>query len=417
MIDVPVEKIISKIKDEKGLSEEEIREKIKAKLTQLSGLISEEGAAHIVAKELGVNLILLSTGYSKINELKPGMRSANLVGKVTRKFEIREFDKGDRKGKVAAFFIGDETGQVRITLWNDQADKLNEINIGDIVKITNAFVKENRGFNEVHLASHSKLSLNPEGISIEVKKKEAFENKYPAAERKSISDLQGGETNVELLATIVQVYDPRFFKVCPECGKRALQEADDYKCPDHGSIKPNTNYVIGAFLDDGTGNIRATFWKAQSQHLTKKSDKELLKLKDDNSSFEKLRQELLGEIIKVKGSVKKNEAFDRLDFNVFIVERDIDPTEEIAKLDQQNSEETTEEKTEAKAEVQETKEEKPVVVMDDSEEEKEDKPSPVQEKKETSSENKEKPAVIKEDDIEKPEVEEEIISLDDLDDL
>ena len=42
------DEIIAKIK-EKGGSEEEIQSKIKLKLNQLSGLISKEGAAQIIA--------------------------------------------------------------------------------------------------------------------------------------------------------------------------------------------------------------------------------------------------------------------------------------------------------------------------------------------------------------------------------
>ena len=57
MIKIPYEDIISKIKSGSKLSEEEIEAKIEAKLKQLSGLISKNGAAHIIANELGVKLI------------------------------------------------------------------------------------------------------------------------------------------------------------------------------------------------------------------------------------------------------------------------------------------------------------------------------------------------------------------------
>ena len=55
MIDIPRAEIVTKIKEAKGLSEDEINAKIQEKLTQLAGLISEDGAAHIIANELGVH--------------------------------------------------------------------------------------------------------------------------------------------------------------------------------------------------------------------------------------------------------------------------------------------------------------------------------------------------------------------------
>ena len=67
MINIPLSDIKEKIAKEKGISEQEINTKIKAKLDQLSGLISEEGAAHIIANELGVEL--MPSGIVKISEV------------------------------------------------------------------------------------------------------------------------------------------------------------------------------------------------------------------------------------------------------------------------------------------------------------------------------------------------------------
>ena len=60
------DELISKIK-EKGLQEQEIETKITEKLEQLNGLISKEGAAHLIANELGVKLFE-DVGEIKINK-------------------------------------------------------------------------------------------------------------------------------------------------------------------------------------------------------------------------------------------------------------------------------------------------------------------------------------------------------------
>ena len=57
MIKIPINEILAKIHEKAGISEEEIRKKIDDKITELSGMVSEEGAAHIIANSLGVKLI------------------------------------------------------------------------------------------------------------------------------------------------------------------------------------------------------------------------------------------------------------------------------------------------------------------------------------------------------------------------
>ncbi len=340
MINIPVSEIIAKIAAEKGLSGTEIRRRIDEKLHQLAGLISEDGAAHIVANELGVELIA-TRGDAKIRDLYAGMRAVTVPGRVTRKFDVRHFDKGDRKGKVAAFLLGDETGTVRVTLWNNQADLLETFAEGDIVKVKNAYVKENRGFKELHLNQESSLETNPPGVTVG----ELARETRPARERKQIKELTGDEENVELLATVVQVYDPRFFDVCPECNKRVAAGsqhapqgvAGGAQCPTHGVVSPQTNYVLSAFLDDGTGTIRATFWKQQAQRLTGKEDASFLHYQQNPAGFEEVKQELLGTIIKVVGRCKKNDTFDRVELTANLVFTDVDPEEELARIKQESA--------------------------------------------------------------------------------
>jgi len=85
MINVPIELIKEKIIEKTQMSPKELDDKIKAKLEQLSGLISEEGAAHIIANELGVNL-LQTQGVLKIKNLLPGMKNIEINGKIIRKY-------------------------------------------------------------------------------------------------------------------------------------------------------------------------------------------------------------------------------------------------------------------------------------------------------------------------------------------
>lgn len=324
MIDIPISDIKRKITEQKGLAEPEIDARIKEKLRQLAGLISEEGAAHIVANELGVELIKHG-GEAKVGDLYAGMRAVTVPGRVVKKFDVREFDKGDRKGKVASFVLGDETGEVRVTLWNDQTELHGQFAEGDVVRVKNGYVKENRGQKELHLNTESRLEIKPSGVAIAEAKRGGAR---APRERKLIKDLAGEEENVELLATVVQLYDPRYFDVDAATGKKVVEGFQG---------KTQANYVVNAFLDDGTGNIRTTFWKQQAQRLLGKSDEEMLAYRDNPTAFEAVKTELLGEIVKVVGRCKKNETFDRPELVANLVFTEIDPEEELARLKEESA--------------------------------------------------------------------------------
>ncbi len=329
MLKIPLPQIIEKITKEKGISEEELNAKIDEKLKQLSGLISKEGAAHIVANEMGVKLLEQTQGKLQVKNILAGMRNVEVVGKVTRKFELREFKTENREGKVANMIIGDETGTIRLTMWGEQAENINKLNEGDIVKLVGGYVRENQGRKEVHLNDRSKLIINPEGESVgDVKES----NEFPKAVRKSIADLTQDEQNIEIFGTIVQAFEPKFFEVCPQCGKRARPDGDTFVCPAHNAVQPDYSYVMNAVLDDGTETIRATFFRNQAERLLNKSKEDMLQYKDNPQSFEPMKTELIGNQLKLVGRAKRNDMFDRMEFTAQLVFTDPDPEEEMKTL-------------------------------------------------------------------------------------
>src|SRR3990167_6750409 len=92
--------LVEKISSLAKVTSDEIERKVEAKRAKLSGLVSKEGAAQIVAAELGINF---EKERMKISELVLGMRKANILGKIIEIFPVREFNKNGREGKVASF--------------------------------------------------------------------------------------------------------------------------------------------------------------------------------------------------------------------------------------------------------------------------------------------------------------------------
>ena len=327
MIRVPFEQMVAKIKESSGLSEDEINAKVKSKREQLSGLISKEGAAHIVANELGVKLF--ETGKLKIKDILVGMRSVETVGRVAQIYEVREFVTDGREGKVGSFLLGDDTGVIRVVLWGSQADNISNMQENTVIKVKDAYVKENmNGRKELHLNVNSKLIIAPEGETVE-------EYKKPESIRKKINELTETDDNVEILGTIVQVFEPRFFEICPTCGKRARQREESFVCDVHGAVSPDYAYVLNVFLDDGIDNIRTVLFRQQADKLLNKSHEQMLEFRDFPERFDTIKTDLLGKMVKLVGRVSKNDMFQRLEFIANSVDTNLDPDEEIKKLDEE----------------------------------------------------------------------------------
>lgn len=321
MIRVSYEDILKRIEEKTGLPRTEIEQKINAKLKQLSGLISKEGAGHIVANELGIRLIEQISGRLQIKNILGGMRDVETVGRVVDVFEAKPFKSERSEGTVGSFILGDETGTIRVVLWNTQAEKVSQLEPGMVVKIVGGYVRTRNERPELHLNDRSKLIIQPSDETVgEVK---------PRYARKRINDVQPDEM-VEILGTIYRVSDMRFFEVCPVCRKRTRLHNEQNVCEQHGEVDPKHSYVFNVFLDDGTGTIRLVCFREHALKLMGKQESEVMVYREQPELFEDVKTELLGNIIKVAGRVVKNELFERLELIARKVDTSPDPEKELA---------------------------------------------------------------------------------------
>jgi replication factor A1 len=94
----------------------------------------------------------------KINELRDGMRRVSVVAKVIEKSEPREVRSRyrDETYRVADAIISDETGKIKLTLWNQQID---QVNIDDTVKIENGYIRSFRGEIQLNVGKYGTLTI------------------------------------------------------------------------------------------------------------------------------------------------------------------------------------------------------------------------------------------------------------------
>lgn len=306
MFQIPTEEIVQKIKSASGLSEAEIKEQIKKKLKSLDGLVSEEGAAYIVANELGVKLFHdPSSGPLKIKELVAGMRSVEVVGKITRVFDVRSFQREGKTNEVGSLVIEDESGKARVVIWDERVNWLKEGKLaeGKVIRVRNGYVKANNlGGKEVHLSNRSQLIIDEETV-IKTSGAEVVSTK--------IKDIQPDQ-NVKILGTVVKVFPPNFYQVCPQCKKKVTEADEGTICTAHGIVEPEFAMVFSLVLDDGTENIRCTAFQNRAESMVGMSPAEAKEL-NETTVLENINAKLLGKNVEVEGGIRENKAFDRIE--------------------------------------------------------------------------------------------------------
>ena len=307
------EALVERIVISASLPKEEVERKIEARKAKLSGLISREGAAQIIAAELGVTF---DNVQLKISELMPGMRKANFVGKVINVFPVREFERNGRPGKVANLIVADATGNLRVVLWDTNHIALiesGEIKQDSVIEIVNASMRE----GEAHLSGFSEIKLSTKEIGEVLTARQTQE--------KVLTELQAGQ-NVRVRGIVVQLFNPRFFNVCPECGKKVVAEVDGSVCQEHGKVQPKERALMNFVLDDGTENIRAVLFSEQIGKLIPEEDlKDLEKMKI-------FREDFMGTEYWLSGSVRKNQLFNNIEIIGSDLEK-VDPTQIIETLE------------------------------------------------------------------------------------
>jgi replication factor A1 len=93
----------------------------------------------------------------KIKDLHARMKKVSLKARVLKVPERNMvYTRFGAEAYVANVLIGDETGRIRIALWNLQIDKVSE---GDLIRIENCRVASFRGERQLRIGKHGKITV------------------------------------------------------------------------------------------------------------------------------------------------------------------------------------------------------------------------------------------------------------------
>ena len=210
------------------------------------GVLPEEPVAH----------------WTKLGNLREGMRSVNVAGRVAHIGSERVFTRRDGStGRVASVLMEDETGTVRLSLWDDDVDLTNDLEAGSILTVENGYTRLSLGDVGLNAGQSSRISINPEDVEVSAPR---IEDKLV-----EIQDLREGQTNIYVRGRVLEPADVR--------------EVETARGP----------ATVASFrIDDGTGEARVSVWQALVTEAEKLSQGSLIRIENCNvrSPFEGLMQ-------------------------------------------------------------------------------------------------------------------------------
>jgi replication factor A1 len=158
-----------------------------------------------------------------------GQSDVNLRGLVLDTDEVRTFSRDDgTEGRVSNLTLGDETGRIRVTLWDEQADRAEELEPGTSVEVVDGYVRERDGSLELHVGDRGAVEEVDEPVDF-------------VPETTPIADLEL-DTTVDI-AGVIRSADP----------KRTFDRDDGTE-----------GQVRNVRVQDQTGDIRVAMWGAKA---------------------------------------------------------------------------------------------------------------------------------------------------------
>jgi len=93
-----------------------------------------------------------------IKDLRNGMKRVTVEANVVEKGETREVRSRykDETYNVADAVVADETGSIKLTLWNEQID---QVEVGNKIKIENGYVTSFKGEIQLNVGKYGTMNV------------------------------------------------------------------------------------------------------------------------------------------------------------------------------------------------------------------------------------------------------------------
>jgi replication factor A1 len=160
-----LEEIINRILSSRSdLDRKEILEVIEQKKRDAGNFLTDETAARIAALDLGVEIIKKPLRFKiQILDLISGLNDVTVDGQVVAVYPPKTFKRKDMtEGKIANLVVSDQSGTLRVVLWDDKVElvEYGKIKLKQNVRISHGYVREgHNGRLELHLGQRGNIKI------------------------------------------------------------------------------------------------------------------------------------------------------------------------------------------------------------------------------------------------------------------
>ena len=253
------EEIYNIIKAQTNKDDTELKEELKNIQAKYQGLLSDVGANIMLAKELKVDLELKKKASEvlKISELNSSLNSVSIYARVKNIPPLKSYKSKDGStGKLQVVYLQDNTGMIKLNLWQESSEVVTEINLqkNDLVFIKDAFINEYNERLDLSLRHGGQLMKDPSNAPEIKKLDENFIN------ISKIDDAQ--EKPITTIGRIINLYPPKVFE---------------------DSKTKKARKVINFNISDGVKEIRCTAWSPWAEVIEENYNLgDIVKLDDVN---------------------------------------------------------------------------------------------------------------------------------------
>jgi replication factor A1 len=241
--EMAMEEIIQQILVKRpDVSREQVLDALGTEKNKTGGLIADATLLRLIAAKYGVEIPRERIADHKLSValLVPNLNDVTVTGRIVAVYSAKTFE-GAKPGKYASLMIADDTGILRVMLWNDKASLVEsgELKAGQVVRLSHGYTREDRnGKAELHIGGRSEVEINPQDSNAE---------NYPSISRFAtrIKEIAKPQQNIHLAGRVKEVFPSSTF---------TRQDQ-------------STGKVLRFTLADDTGELAVVVWNEKAEEL------------------------------------------------------------------------------------------------------------------------------------------------------
>ena len=190
------------------MTREALLRMVQEKQENVGRLLTDEGAAHMVASDLGVSVVGSGTFKTTldIKDLIIGASDVSVTGTVILAYPSRTFQRREgAQGRVGRFVLQDKTGSVNVVLWDEKAELLDQRRI-----VPDVTVRINHGYVRAGLDGKPEINVGRRG-SLVIQTPSGTPEQNSNVSHKKIGEISEKDLFVNLIGTVVSASPPSTF--------------------------------------------------------------------------------------------------------------------------------------------------------------------------------------------------------------